>query len=145
MHDLIEKVLSKAGHFCEVRIQSRISRGVSVSNGILMSANARESIGAGIRVLVNGTWGFASTSDLSVKGLTKALSDAETMAKLLSKSNKHKIEKLDTSRLAKHDRILKLNGDLRKVSVDKKIEMCINTEKYAKSPQSFGFKHLCNV
>jgi TldD protein len=133
MHDLIEKVLSKAGHFCEVRIQSRISRGISVSNGILMSANARESIGAGIRVLVNGTWGFASTSDLSVKGLTKALSDAETMAKLLSKSNKHKIEKLDTSRLSKHDRILKPNGDLRNIPIDKKIETCINAEKYAKS------------
>jgi TldD protein len=132
MHDLIDKVLSKADGFCEVRIQSRMTRGISVSNGILMNANARESIGAGIRVLVNGTWGFASTSDLSPAGMTKALSDAQTMAKLLSKSNKHKIGKLDSSRLAKRNRLMDPAMDLKKQPIDQKIKMCMDAQSYAK-------------
>ena len=133
MNDLIEKTLAKTKHFCEVRIQSRISRGVSVSNGKLINANSRESIGAGIRVLVNGTWGFASTSDLTSKGLEKALKDAETMAKLLSKTNEHKIEKLDNKHLVKGERLIEPNNDLRKMPIDKKIKLCLDTEKYTKS------------
>lgn len=132
MFDLIEKVLAKSSGFCEIRIQSRVTRGVSVSNGILMNANSRESIGAGIRVLVSGTWGFASTSDMTVKGLTKALSDAQSMAKLLSKTNQHKIAKFETKHLANGEFVVKANNDLRKMPIDKKIELCINTEKYAK-------------
>ncbi|RLA04295.1 MAG: TldD/PmbA family protein [Gammaproteobacteria bacterium] len=50
-----------------------------------------ESYGIGIRVLVNGTWGFSSTNDVSPDGIVKAAKQAVAIAKA---NSKYQIEKV---------------------------------------------------
>lgn len=71
--------------YCDVRIgrylrQFLITREANVENVV-----NTESTGVGIRVIANGTWGFAATSDLSVEGVVKAARQAAQIAKANSK------------------------------------------------------------
>ncbi len=67
--------------YCDVRIgrylrQFLITREDNVENVV-----NTESTGVGIRVIANGTWGFAATSDLSADGVAKAARQAVQIAK----------------------------------------------------------------
>ncbi len=56
-----------------------------------MSANT-ESYGVGIRVIANGTWGFASTNDVIAEGIKKAAERAVVIAKANSKFQKEPVK-----------------------------------------------------
>ena len=71
--------------YCDVRIgrylrQSLITREDKVQNVV-----NTESTGAGIRVIVDGAWGFAATNDLSQAGVVKAARQAAAIAKANAK------------------------------------------------------------
>ena len=50
-----------------------------------------ESFGTGIRVIVNGTWGFASTNDVTSEGIAKAAKQAAFIAKANAKIQKEPV------------------------------------------------------
>ena len=50
--------------------------------------------GVGIRTLIDGVFGFASTTDLTEKGIRRAMRDAQSAARVSSTSKKEKIERL---------------------------------------------------
>ncbi len=71
--------------YCDVRIgrylrQFLVTREANVENVV-----NSESTGVGIRAIVNGTWGFAATSDLSSEGVARASRQAVQIAKANSK------------------------------------------------------------
>jgi predicted Zn-dependent protease len=61
---------------------------VNFSNGEIELIRNVSNSDCGIRVLVDGYWGFRSTSNISMDALKNALSDAIPIAKLLSESKK---------------------------------------------------------
>src|SRR2546429_1180764 len=68
MRDIAEHALQAAldagAAYADVRVQEVDTEEVSVRNGVLETAEAATSAGVGIRVLVDGSWGFAATSEL---------------------------------------------------------------------------------
>ncbi|WAH64552.1 TldD/PmbA family protein [Xanthomonas hortorum] len=71
--------------YCDVRIGRYLRQFVITREDKVQNVVNTESIGAGIRVLVAGAWGFAATNDLTEQGVAKAASQAAAIAKANAK------------------------------------------------------------
>ena len=71
MRDLVERALDlatrKGATYADVRVQRQESQSVMVKNGTVEQVALGEDGGFGVRVLVDGAWGFASSYRLTTK------------------------------------------------------------------------------
>jgi TldD protein len=67
--------------YCDVRIGRYMRQFVITREKQVQNVVNTETTGAGVRVIANGTWGFAATSDLSTAGIAKAAQQAVAIAK----------------------------------------------------------------
>lgn len=67
--------------YADVRIGRYLNQYIFTREDKLQNAVNTESFGVGVRVIANGTWGFASTSDVSEAGIQKAAEKATAIAK----------------------------------------------------------------
>ncbi|MCL0081914.1 TldD/PmbA family protein [Dehalococcoidia bacterium] len=78
MRDLVSSALDlatvKGATFAEVRVVERRSETLEVKNGAAEVIRYNESHGCGVRVVVDGAWGFASTSKIERKEI-EAITD----------------------------------------------------------------------
>ena len=77
----LEAVLRDGVSYADVRVVERRERYVSTKNGKIGQLSSAESLGAGIRVLAGGCWGFAATDELSGAGLERAAALAVEIAR----------------------------------------------------------------
>lgn len=86
MRDLLRSIIDNrpSGVHLEVRYHKRKKADVRVDKGVLRTADSDDFAGVGIRALVDGAWGFASTSKLDKKALNETANDAISAAKNLS-------------------------------------------------------------
>jgi TldD protein len=82
---VVERALAAAlGHgadFAEVFVEDRRSTGISLDDHRIEELSSGHDRGAGIRVVVGDTTGFAHTADLSEKGLLEAAKAAASVAR----------------------------------------------------------------
>ena len=71
--------------YCDVRIGRYLRQFLTTREERVENVANTESTGVGIRVIANGTWGFAATHDLSSEGVAKAALQATAIAKANSK------------------------------------------------------------
>jgi TldD protein len=92
MRDLLESIIANrpSGAHLEVRYHQRKKADVRVDKGVLRTADSDDFAGVGIRALVDGAWGFASTSKLDKTTLNETMNNAITAAKALSSFIKEK-------------------------------------------------------
>ncbi|MBI4459471.1 MAG: TldD/PmbA family protein, partial [Acidobacteria bacterium] len=85
MRDYAEKVLSyldrREVQYADVRVIESRERDLSTKNGKMGHTSSEESVGLGVRVLLQGCWGFAATDDLSVDSLAAAARRAVEIAR----------------------------------------------------------------
>ena len=67
--------------YCDVRIGRYLRQFVITREDKVQNVVNTESTGIGIRVIANGTWGFAASSDLSTDAVAKAARQAVQIAK----------------------------------------------------------------
>ncbi len=88
MKHLVEIALGCASRngasYADVRVVSSKSESISVKNAALDVLDYSESLGVGIRAIVDGAWGFASTPDLSEESIEKTAQAACRIAKASS-------------------------------------------------------------
>ncbi len=77
---------SAGASYCDVRIGRYMRQFVITREAKVQNIVNTESMGAGVRVIANGTWGFAATSDLTNAGIAKAAKEAVAIAKANSVS-----------------------------------------------------------
>ena len=132
--DDLFSLISKARNtkYVEVRYQSRTTNEVNFSNGELERIRSIENSGCGIRVLVDGCWGFSSTNLLSKDGLNDSLYEAISVAKLLAGTKKNKVEGLASSKLAKGLFKTKIRGDLSSIDIENKVRITKEAEEQAR-------------
>ncbi len=80
---LIEKAKERNCEFAEARYVSKRGSYVRAQDGKIEELSSGETRGVGIRVIVNGKWGFASSSSLEQKALLSALESAISSARSL--------------------------------------------------------------
>ena len=72
--------------YCDVRIGRYLNQFVVTREDKVQNVVNTESVGVGIRVIANGTWGFCATSDLSSASVAAAARQAVAIAKANSKA-----------------------------------------------------------
>jgi TldD protein len=85
MEDLVQIALQAAlnagASYADVRFVDRASEDVQVKNGTVEGLSASESRGIGIRVIADGAWGFASTSELDAEAMRETAALAVRIAR----------------------------------------------------------------
>ena len=85
MDDLISRALDLAKvrgtGYADIRIVRTGQERISLRNGVVDTLSVDESLGFGVRVLVNGCWGFASSHDLTSKEVDRVTALALDIAK----------------------------------------------------------------
>jgi len=71
----VDYALSRGARYAEARLQRDASRAFVVKNGIPEAVGISENIGLSVRVLVNGSLGFASTDNWDNKDVIKSIID----------------------------------------------------------------------
>ncbi|AII51747.1 TldD/PmbA family protein [Hymenobacter sp. APR13] len=83
---------SAGATYADVRIGRYLNQGVFTREKQVQNIVSSESYGAGIRVIANGTWGFASTNIVTEAGMAKAAQLAVQIAKANSKVQKQPVQ-----------------------------------------------------
>ncbi len=85
MNDLISRALDlaavKGAEYTDARIVQTTEQTIAVKNGSVDALGFTESLGFGVRVLVNGAWGFASSRDLAATEVDRVTDLAVKIAK----------------------------------------------------------------
>ena len=81
----LNTVTQRGAGYADVRIVDHRQRSLATKNGKVGHASSAETLGVGIRVLVNDAWGFASTDDLSREAVDKTAAQAIEIAKASSR------------------------------------------------------------
>jgi TldD protein len=71
--------------YCDVRIGRYLNQFIVTREDKVQNVVNTESTGVGIRVIANGTWGFAASNDLSATSVARAATQAVAIAKANSK------------------------------------------------------------
>ena len=78
--------------YADVRIGRSLNQGVITREKQVQNISSTESYGVGIRVIANGTWGFAATNTVTEAGIAKAAQLAVQIAKANSKVQKEQVK-----------------------------------------------------
>ena len=137
--------------YCDVRIGRYLRQFVITREDKVENVVNTESMGTGIRVIANGTWGFAATSDFSEDGVAKAAAQAVAIAKANSKFQGEPVQlapakgvgevswatpivknAMEVPLKEKVDLLMEVNGQAMKAGADyiRSILFLVNEQKY---------------
>ena len=88
---LIRTLKRRGVDYADVRYEHALHENVVVEDHRVKSISVTDSAGVGIRVLIGGSWGFASTPHLSARTLQRALTQALEIAKASASINKRSL------------------------------------------------------
>ncbi|MBN1327901.1 MAG: TldD/PmbA family protein [Candidatus Heimdallarchaeota archaeon] len=105
MRDSLERITNYCtdnnASFCEVRVSNLLSNLVQVNNNAVNVIEPSASTGASVRVLSNGSWGFASTNDLTPDSLQNVADKALKLAKINNELSLEKVEIIPSKTISK--------------------------------------------
>ncbi|MGA7173250.1 MAG: TldD/PmbA family protein, partial [Candidatus Dormiibacterota bacterium] len=76
----------------DIRIHRDRIQGIHVREHDLISLSESEPQGFGVRLVVDGSWGFAASSDMTVEGVTRSVAAAAEMARRLRPLLEERVE-----------------------------------------------------
>lgn len=78
--------------YADIRIGRYLNQFLNTRENKIQNITSTESFGVGVRVIANGTWGFASTNEVTTDGIKKATERAIAIAKANSKFQKEPVQ-----------------------------------------------------
>src|SRR5258707_4552086 len=88
----LNTVTQRGAGYADVRIVTHRKRSLATKNGKVGHAGSAETLGVGIRVLVNDSWGFASTDDLSREAVDKTAAHALEIGRASSRVKENPVQ-----------------------------------------------------
>jgi TldD protein len=131
--DFIEKALQyaidRSVDYADVRyIPISITENISVKNGVVENLEYAEHAGFGIRVLIDGCWGFASSFRIEEKEVFRVLDLAIKIAKASALTRQHSVQ-LSTALTWKSAKYVSpVEIDPFKVSLDEKVDLLVRAD-----------------
>ena len=83
----LDSARSRGAQYADLRIVRNQEERIVVRNGVVETLSSDESVGLGIRALFDGSWGFASTRDLTVAAADRAAGQAVQIARASARHN----------------------------------------------------------
>jgi len=87
----LEVARLRGATYADVRVMHLRQRDLTTKNGLVGTLGQSESIGLGIRAVVNGAWGFASTDQLTREGVAACAAQAVAIAKASALAKKENV------------------------------------------------------
>lgn len=122
---------SKGATYADVRIGRYLNQVVITRENKVQNLASSESFGVGIRVIVNGTWGFGSTNDVTDAGIKKATEKAVAIAKANSKYQKEEVKLAPVSSYGEVSWKTPIQKNSFEVPVKEKVDLLLNTNSEA--------------
>jgi len=116
---------SMGASYADARIGRYLNQFVFTREKTVQGVQNSESFGMGIRVIANGTWGFASTNDVSPDGIKKATGQAIAIAKANSKIQKEPVILAPVKGHGEVSWKTPLKKDFREVPIAEKVEILL--------------------
>ncbi len=122
---------SLGASYADARIGRYLNQYVFTRENKVQNVVNTESFGIGIRVITNGTWGFASTTDVSPDGIKKATNQAVAIAKANSKIQTDPVKLAPTKGHGEVSWKTPIKKDFKDVPVSEKVELLLSANAAA--------------
>ncbi|HHR85066.1 TldD/PmbA family protein [Candidatus Bipolaricaulota bacterium] len=133
MLQLLQGISARASGWVELRYHVRRSKRISVRNGRLEESSTLRLAGVGVRALVDGVFGFASTTDLSERGISQAVSEAQGAARTSAGAKREKIASLPKVALACGEYSVQTDDPLDDHSLTEKLALVMRIDERVRS------------
>jgi TldD protein len=81
--------------YADVRVCDTATQGLTVRDGVVEGISSSDSVGFGVRVIADGAWGFASSSDLSADSARRVARQAVAIARASATVGSHRTRLAD--------------------------------------------------
>ncbi len=122
---------SLGASYADARIGRYLNQYVSTREDKVQGVVNTESFGIGIRVIANGTWGFASTNDVSEEGIKKATNQAVAIAKANAIIQKDPVVLAPVEAYGEVSWKTPIKKDFKEVPVSEKVELLLKANAAA--------------
>jgi TldD protein len=133
MQNLLEKIVAGASGWIELRYQARSTKRITVRNGSLEESSSALLAGLGVRALVDGVFGFASTTDVSERGIRTAIEAAQGAAKTSAGAKKVRIKGLAEASMATGAFVVATDDPLDAHPLEEKLALVLRLDKRIRS------------
>ncbi|MHA1130834.1 MAG: TldD/PmbA family protein [Candidatus Helarchaeota archaeon] len=128
---MIDQYLDKGADYIDIRSENNLYNAINVTDGRTRRLISAIDKGIGIRVFINGAWGFSCTNKLDNQSIKNIMKSAFKIAKVVSEKTQVKFKLLrQTSYQKKSEFSQKIN--LLDVSIEEKLNYVLNLDKQAK-------------
>ncbi|MBL3657321.1 TldD/PmbA family protein [Fulvivirga sediminis] len=117
--------------YADTRIGRYLNQYVFTREDKVQNVVNTESFGMGIRVIAQGTWGFASTNDVSPEGIKKATEQAVAIAKANSKIQKEPVVLAPVDSYGEVSWKTPIRKDFKDVPVSEKVDLLLKANSAA--------------
>jgi TldD protein len=87
----LESARQRGATYADVRVVRRLEESIDIKTGRLAGVSRNETEGFGIRVLVDGAWGFASSHNLTIAEVDRIARDAVRIARASATALRHPV------------------------------------------------------
>ncbi|WP_299800216.1 TldD/PmbA family protein [uncultured Maribacter sp.] len=117
--------------YADARIGRYLNQYVFTREDKVQNVVNTESFGIGIRVIANGTWGFASTNSVTADGIKKATEQAVAIAKANSKIQKEPVKLAPVNTYGEVSWKTPIKKDFKEVPVSEKVDLLLSANAAA--------------
>jgi TldD protein len=130
----IDAAVAAGAGYADARVVQRRAQVVATKNGEVDSVSDAETEGLGVRVLVDGAWGFAAGPRLDGEGARDAAVRAVAFARASASRARTRVE-LVSIPTASGDYSPAVERDPIEVPLEEKIELCLRAEEGMRRPE----------
>lgn len=131
LEQLIDEYMGKDAEFIDLRYENNHFNNINIVNGKTRNIISAIDSGIGIRVFINGAWGFSSTNKLDKNSIKNTMDSAYKIAKIIEKKAKLKF-KLNDQPAHKKKVSYPQKKKLKDISADEKLELALYLDKQAR-------------
>lgn len=88
----LDMAVDRGASYADVRLHRIVSESINMRDGIVVGLNRHSELGMGVRVLVDGAWGFAGNPDLTGDKVTKSVDRAILIARSSAQAGGRRVE-----------------------------------------------------
>jgi len=117
--------------YCDVRVGRYLRQFVITREDKVQNVVNTESSGVGVRVLANGTWGFAATSDMDSDSVAKAVKQAIAIAKANSRLQSEPVQLAPTKGVGEVSWSTPIRKNSMEVPIKEKVDLLLDVNAAA--------------
>jgi TldD protein len=136
MQELLTRIAAQSSGWIELRFQERKTKQVAVRNGTLEESSSKRIQGIGVRALVDGVFGFASTTDLTEQGILRAVAAAQGAARTSASAKKHRIKGLADASMGVGTFLVATNDPLDNHPLEEKLALVMRIDERIRNGSS---------